>query len=130
MEDNSTAPKILVVEDEKLLLNAIGKKLTNSGYAPILCQSAQKALDYLASTKTLPNAIWLDYYLGDMNGVDFMNELRKNDGWSSIPLIVVSNSASEQKRQAMLSMGAKKYLLKAQYRLEDIVKELAEMIGV
>lgn len=115
------SPTIMVVEDESLLLQVISKKLKLSGMDVLSCASGQQAIDYLKNLKTLPDAIWLDYYLKDMNGLHFMNELKLNSKWSNIPVIVVSNSASPDKVNSMLGLGAKKYVLKAEYRLDEIV---------
>ena len=114
---------IMVVEDESLLLEAIGKKLQREGYEVLLCTSAGQAVDYLKNMKeNLPDVIWLDYYLTDMNGLEFMDLLGKNENWKRIPVIVVSNSASEQKVAALMKKGVKKHILKADYRLDEIVK--------
>ncbi|KKQ57045.1 MAG: Response regulator receiver protein [Candidatus Woesebacteria bacterium GW2011_GWC1_38_13] len=113
----------MVVEDESLLLEAIGKKLQREGYDVLLCTSAGQAVDYLKNMKeNLPDVIWLDYYLTDMNGLEFMDLLGKNENWKRIPVIVVSNSASEQKVAALMKKGVKKHILKADYRLDEIVK--------
>jgi len=114
---------IMVVEDESLLLEAIGKKLQREGYDVLLCTSAGQAVDYLKNMKeNLPDVIWLDYYLTDMNGLEFMDLLGKNENWKRIPVIIVSNSASEQKVASLLKKGVKKHILKADYRLDEIVK--------
>lgn len=120
--------KIMVIEDEEMLLQAISKKLQSSGFETVTCTNAQQALDYLKNLKGRLDAIWLDYYLPDMDGLEFMHEVKKNENWSKIPVIVVSNSASEQKKNSMLALGIKRYILKAKYRLEDIVAIIKKVI--
>lgn len=121
-------PTILVVEDEELLLDAITKKLELSSINVVSCTSGMQALDYLKAFDTLPNAIWLDYYLRDMNGLEFMQKLKQDPLMSKIPVIVVSNSANPEKVHNMLALGAKQYLLKAEYRLDDIIKTVRKLI--
>ena len=125
---NESKLKVMVVEDEPLLLEAIGKKLEKEGIESILCPDGKQAIDQLAGSSDLPNAIWLDYYLKDMDGLSFMGSVKQNPKLQNIPVIVVSNSASTQKVNMMLALGAKKYLLKAQYRLEDIVGIIREFV--
>ena len=125
---NTSKIKLMVVEDEELLLQAISQKLVNLGFDTVTCTSAKQALDYLSNFSKLPDAIWLDYYLPDMNGLEFVQELKKNDKWDKIPVIVVSNSASDQKKNSMLALGVEKYILKAQYRLEEITEMIQKMI--
>jgi DNA-binding response OmpR family regulator len=121
-------PTIMVVEDETLLLEAITKKLKLSDMDALSCSSGQQAIDYLNNLDELPDAIWLDYYLKDMNGLAFMQELKKNSVWSAIPVLVVSNSANQDKVNNMLALGAKKYILKAEYRLDEIIGMIRDFI--
>ena len=122
MSDNSNL--VMVVEDEEVLLKAITRKLEMTGKKVISCVSGKQALDYLNNIGELPDIIWLDYYLKDMNGLEFMYTLKKNDAWSKIPVLVVSNSASADKVSKMLALGAKKYMLKAESKLDDLVNEV------
>jgi DNA-binding response OmpR family regulator len=121
-------PTIMVVEDENLLLQAITKKLKIEGMDVLSCASGQQAIDYLKNLDELPDAVWLDYYLKDMNGLAFMQELKKNEAWTNIPVIVVSNSANPDKVNNMLALGARKYILKAEYRLDEIIGMIREFI--
>ena len=125
---SKTRPVILVVEDESLLLQAITRKLEKSDISTVSCISGKQALDYLSNLPELPDAVWLDYYLKDMNGLDFMREVRNNKKWQNIPVLVVSNSASEDKVHTMLALGATKYVLKAQYKLDEIIQMVKEYI--
>ena len=121
-------PTIMVVEDETLLLQAVSKKLKLSGLGVISCASGQQAIDYLQNLDRLPDAVWLDYYLKDMNGLAFMQQLKQNPKWSEIPVMVVSNSASPDKVHNMLGLGARKYILKAEYRLDEIVELILNFV--
>ena len=118
----------MVVEDEVLLLQAITKKLKLSNMDVLSCASGQQAIDYLNSLDELPDAIWLDYYLKDMNGLAFMQQLKMDPKWTDIPVMVVSNSASPEKVHNMLGLGAKKYILKAEYRLDEIIAMIRDFI--
>ncbi|MDQ3099374.1 MAG: response regulator [bacterium] len=120
--------EIMVVEDEAILLQAITTKLQKNNIKTVSCVGGKQALEYLENLDHLPDAIWLDYYLKDMDGLGFAQELKKNEQWAKIPIIVVSNSASPDKVKNMLALGINKYILKAEYRLDDIVKLIEEMI--
>jgi CheY-like chemotaxis protein len=119
---------ILVVEDEDLLLQAITKKLALNEIDTIGCTSGKQALDYLNNLAELPAAVWLDYHLQDMNGLEFMQVLRQDPRYATIPVIVVSNSANDETVKSILALGAKKYLLKAEHRLDDIVATVKQFI--
>lgn len=117
---------ILVIEDENLLLQAITKKLTLSGLNPVSCTSGEQAIDYLKNLIELPDVIWLDYHLKGMDGLTFLKEIKANSKWKNIPVVVISNSASPDKVHNMLALGANKYLLKAEYRLDQIIETVKE----
>jgi len=125
-----TQYSIMVVEDEDLLLQAITKKLEVNGFGVVSCKSGEQAIDYLKNMDQKPDAIWLDYYLKDMDGIVFMTALKALPAGADIPVMVVSNSASDEKVHNMLALGAKKYMLKAQYRLDDLIIALREIIPV
>ena len=116
-------PVIMIIEDEDLLLEAISKKLKLSNMEAITCSNGRQALDYLETLGKKPDAIWLDYYLGDMDGIDFMEKLRGKKQFANIPVLVISNSASPDKIHRMLALGAKEYLIKAEHRLDELVAE-------
>ncbi len=125
---SKASPTIMVVEDENLLLQAITKKIKLSNLDVLSCSSGQQAIDYLNNLDELPDAVWLDYYLKDMNGLAFMQKLKENPKWQNIPVVVVSNSASPDKVNNMMALGARKYLLKAEYRLDEIIALLKDFI--
>lgn len=120
--------KILVVEDENLLLQAICKKLELSGFETVSCTSGEQALDYMKNFVDLPDVIWLDYHLQKMNGLEFLKKVKQNKLWKKIPVVIVSNSASEENVHGMLALGAQKYILKAEYRLDDIINVVKEFV--
>jgi DNA-binding response OmpR family regulator len=122
-------PTVMVVEDEVLLLQAVTKKFKLSSMDVLSCSSGEQAVDYLRNIDELPDAIMLDYYLKDMNGLAFLQEVKGHPKWADIPVIVVSNSASPEKVHNMLALGAKKYILKAEYRLDEIIAMIRELIA-
>lgn len=124
--DNAHKQIVMVVEDEELLLSAIEKKLATHGYQVMRCLTGEDALEKLSQLEHMPDIIWLDYYLGGMNANGFVTKLKQNDKTAHIPIIIVSNSASEQKKKEMVELGVKRYILKAQYKLDDIIAFLEE----
>lgn len=122
-------PTVLVVEDEWLLLKAITKKLELNGITAVPYGSGNEAISYVHNSSDLPDVIWLDFQLKDMDGLEFIDKLKKNDKCAKIPIIVVSNSASDAKVHSMLALGVKQYLLKAKYRLDEIISMVKDIIA-
>jgi len=118
----------MVIEDEPMLLFSIKKKMEHAGFETQDFSSAKEALEYLNAGSNLPDIIWLDYYLKDMNGIEFMHKIKESKNLERIPVLVVSNSASEDKISSMIGLGVKKYFLKADHKLEEIIKDMKEIL--
>jgi len=117
---------VMVVEDEKLLLDAISKKLSLNGFVVLPYSDGVQALSDLIDHSVSPNIIWLDYYLGATNGMEFVTQMHEKN--ITVPVVIVSNSASDTKVKTMLALGVKKYILKAHHRLEEIIVELQSIL--
>jgi DNA-binding NtrC family response regulator len=116
---------ILVVEDERPLLEAIKIKLEKNGFEVVTARSVEQARNHLQDIKNV-DTIWLDHYLlGKENGLDFVIMCKKKNSWcKKIPIFVVSNTASADKMRSYLKLGINKYYVKAEKRLDAIIKEI------
>jgi len=125
---NQKNPAVLVVEDEKPLQEAIKIKLEISGFDVVTARSVEQAINFLKDIEKI-DVIWLDHYLlGKENGLDFVAKLKKKKEWKKIPIFIVSNTASQEKMKSYMSLGIEKYYVKANYRLDDIIKDIKETI--
>lgn len=141
---------ILVIEDERPLLEAINAKLEKSGFNVISARSVEEAfnanlkknatgaidiasieqaLDYLESLERV-DAIWLDHHLlGNEDGLDFVKKFKANGGrWNKIPVFVVSNAASPKTIQSYVKAGVSKYFVKSDHRLDEIIKDIESFL--
>jgi CheY-like chemotaxis protein len=115
---------ILVVEDEEPLIKIIKAKLENSGFGVITAKTARRALTNLQNEESV-DAIWLDHYLlGEETGLDFLYRIKNSKVWKQIPVFVVSNTASADKLKIYIKLGATKYYIKAENRLDKIVEDI------
>ncbi len=120
---------ILIIEDERPLLEAIKAKLSISGFATLAARSVDEAMAFLTSEQNIA-AIWLDHYLlGQENGLDLVAQLKEDDSiWKTIPIFVVSNTASPDKVQSYINFGVSQYYTKSDYRLDDIIKDIKDFL--
>lgn len=113
---------VLIIEDEKPLLNIINRKLKKSGYKTIPTSSANEGMKKFESKKI--DAVWLDHYLPEKNGLEVVSFMKENDKYKTIPIFLVSNSASEDKIQEYLAKGVNKYFVKSETKIEKIVNNV------
>jgi chemosensory pili system protein ChpA (sensor histidine kinase/response regulator) len=125
---NTNAKKtILVVEDELMLLEAIVKKLQIHDFSVLSATGADHAIKILSGGGVVPDVIWLDFYLKDRNADELIKEIKQNPAWANIPIMVVSNSISEETAHGLYALGVKKYVLKANYELNQLVDMVNEL---
>lgn len=114
--------KILVVEDEQALLKAITMKMEKMGVDAIPAKSVEEAKKKIQ--EKLPDLVWLDHYLfGDEDGLDLLKYLKNQSNTKDIPVIVVSNTCSNDKYHDYINLGINKYFVKSSVRLDEIISE-------
>lgn len=122
-------PTVLVVEDERPLQEVIRRKLELSGFTVLVARRIEEATAHLQGTERVA-VIWLDHYLlGKENGLDFVARVKNHPEWQSIPIFVVSNTASPDKVQSYLTLGVNQFYTKSDFRLDQIIEEIKKSIA-
>ncbi len=115
---------ILVLEDERTLAKAVHDALTTRGFEVTLVNNVQDGLEQLKNVGHV-DAIWLDHYLlGSGNGVDFVIEVKSKKEWQTIPVFVVSNTASTTNIRSYIQLGVHNYYTKADYDINQIISDV------
>ena len=112
--------KILVIEDNRPLAKALVMKLKDEGYDVQVAYDGKEALEKVANDGI--DLFLLDLIMPEMDGFTFLEELKKKEVEAGI--IVVSNIDSEESVQKLKNFGIYDYLIKADYRLEEIVDKV------
>ncbi len=116
--------KILVVEDDPAIQNAIVMKLKKEGMETYAATSVSEAKKVLEEQQSV-DAIWLDHYLyGEGDGLDFLRQIKQNDKFKDIPVFVISNTINPEKVKPYFELGAVKFYVKSDFRLEEIVDDI------
>jgi two-component system KDP operon response regulator KdpE len=102
-----TAARVLVCDDERQILRALRVLLGGAGFEVTTAETAEEALDKLATHP--PEAAILDLILPDGNGVDICRSIRE---WSEMPIIVLSAVGDESEKVRALEAGADDYVTK------------------
>lgn len=119
--------KILFVEDESALQKSLGDVLRNEGYEVISALDGEIGLRLAKEKK--PDLILLDLILPKMNGFEFFQELKKDPNTEDIGVIILTNLERMEDVEKALDMGAKTYLVKANYTLNELVEKVKKAIG-
>ena len=128
MNNSSTKSKsILIIEDQLPLLEAIMTQFERSHFRVLTARTVDQAMDIIHGSEEI-DAIWLDHYLlGKEDGLDFVSKLKADEGRAGkIPIFVVSNTASPEKVHSYLQLGVKKYYVKSEHRLDEIMLSIRQ----
>jgi two-component system phosphate regulon response regulator PhoB len=102
--------RVLVIEDERDLVEVLTYNLDREGYDTIV---AHDGLEGLRKSQTLlPDLILLDIMLPGMSGMDVCRELRAGERTRDIPIIIISARSEETDQVVGFSLGADDYVTK------------------
>ncbi len=118
---------ILIVEDEPILQKTLTMALEQEGYETKSALDGEIGLNMAKTIK--PDLILLDLILPKMDGFEILDELKKDEASKEIPVIILTNLESSQDIERALVLGAKTYLVKANYDLKDVIQKVKENIA-
>ena len=121
------AKTILFIEDESALQKTFGDILEKEGYDMISALDGEIGLKLAKSKK--PDLILLDLVLPKVHGFEVLKELKSDSGTKDIPIIVLTNLEAIEDVNKAIELGAKTYLVKTQYNLEEVVEKVKKAIG-
>lgn len=99
--------KILIVEDDKNIANFIQTVLETNGYQVLTAERCTQGLMVFSSH--LPDLVVLDLGLPDVDGLDFIRQVRSV---TTVPIIVLSARSTEADKVCALDLGANDYITK------------------
>jgi len=106
------SPRLLVVEDEAMLLDMLCDTLIEAGFDVVGIATGAAARAELAARAVEFDAILLDRLLPDMDALDLMPEIKANPALVRVPVIIQTTLASTEDIAAGLAAGAYYYLTK------------------
>ena len=114
--------KILIVEDNKKLLQTIEKELKKH-FEVECCEDGEEAF-YLIK-QGIYDLVVLDLMLPSMNGIEVLKNIRKN--YIDTPVLILTAKESLDEKMEAFSMGANDYLTKPFY-MEELVARIYAML--
>jgi two-component system chemotaxis response regulator CheY len=104
-------PKILIVDDSATIRKMVKSSLRTLAGAEFA--EAGNGLEAIEQIALGPVAlIILDLNMPDMHGVDVLKFLRRHQGWSDVPVVVLTTRGDEASRDTAMEAGATEYLTK------------------
>jgi DNA-binding response OmpR family regulator len=111
--------RVLVVEDDDAIANALESILMDEGFMPVSVRTARDALAALSMMPDTPGLILLDLMLPGMNGAELVEELRADKRWRDLPVIVVSASSDVEDVSTLIGAVA---AIKKPFHIDALVE--------
>lgn len=119
--------KILLVEDEEIMIDLLQRKLTREGYEISVARDGEEGLKAMKEIK--PDLILLDIIMPKMGGFEVMEEMAKEPELKKIPVIVISNSGQPVELDRAQHLGAKDWLIKTEFDPQEVIDKVVKQIG-
>ena len=118
--------KILIVDDEPMLLSALVDKFTREGFDVITAENGEEGLR--SALRDHPDMILLDIIMPVMDGITMLFELRKDDWGKNVKVILLTN-LSDPGIPVSLNQNISEYLVKSDWKIADVVKEVTKKLA-
>lgn len=118
---------VLVIDDSRTLRRMLGEMLRDLGFTVSEASDGVEGLEYLEKSE-LPDVALVDWNMPRMNGLEFVQAVRANERYASMPLMMVTTETEIEQMTAALEAGANEYVMKP-FDQEIIADKLA-LLGV
>ena len=119
--------KIVILEDDLALAKSLSQMLVNEGFEVLSAVDGETGLRVISESS--PDLIVLDIILPRKSGFEVMEDLAASPELSRIPVIILTNLESSHDVNRMIELGAKAFLVKTNYSLEEITSKIKEILG-
>jgi adenylate cyclase len=116
---NPSSASILVVEDDLPTQETLCRLLASMGYAAETAVNGRSGLDWLAG-HAAPSLILLDLMMPEMDGFEFLHELRKRPAFVDVPVIVVTAKELTAEDVRILSGQTERIIAKDEAYLAEL----------
>jgi len=121
--------KILIIDDDKIFSKVLKDSLCLSKEEDCIVVSAYDGEEGLEKAKEeRPDLIISDLMMPKMGGIEFIKKLNMERELSNIPILVSTQVPDMNKISEAISLGIKGYIIKADYSLDEIVKQVNDIL--
>jgi DNA-binding NtrC family response regulator len=115
--------RILIIDDDRAFRAAFAETLTYLGHEPMEAASGREGLDVVRHQS--PDAVFLDYKMAGMDGIEVLRELAKH-GSPPVPVVMLTAFAGSASTIEAMKLGAYEHLTKpvARRDIEELLTRL------
>ena len=120
--------KILLVEDDPLMIRMYQRKLLTDGYEVEVAVNGEEGLVHVRSFR--PDVVLLDIMMPKLNGLQVLERMKADPTTARVPVVILTNlGGSEDDIERGLELGAVAYLVKSAYRPDEVIAKVKEVLS-
>lgn len=119
--------KVLIIEDELLLQQALVKGLSKQGWDVYKAGDGEEGL--FTAGKIQPDLILLDILMPKIDGMTFLKKLRELEWGKNIPVLLLTNLTKADNVNDSMNLRVDGYLIKSDWKLEDIMDKVKSILS-
>ena len=122
-----SAKRILIVDDEQDIRTYLSTLFEDQGFETVLAKDGEEAMRQVQSVS--PDLITLDISMPEKSGVKFFREMKSDDRWKKIPIIIVTGVSEDFKKfiSSRHQIPAPEGFLSKPINQEEILKLVKEL---
>ncbi|MBE9182563.1 PAS domain S-box protein [Oculatella sp. LEGE 06141] len=122
----SPTGRLLIVEDDTATREMFRRILEKEGWSVTEAANGRIGLDHLKTVQ--PNLILLDLMMPEMNGFQFINAVRQDPSWRSLPIIVITAMDLTLSDRLRLNGYVEQILQKEAYNREHLLQDVRDLV--
>lgn len=123
---DGTKKKVLVIEDEMKLQKLVVASLKEAGFEVFFALDGGKGVEEMEEHS--PDLVLLDLILPKKDGFEVLEYMKLKKELKDIPVVVLTNLEEKYNIEKALSYGVRAYLIKANYRPEEVASKISELL--
>ena len=117
---------VLVVDDDQEVRDMLRRLLENEGLTVAEADNGRTGLERMAEQR--PGLVLLDLMMPEMDGFEFIEELRRHEEWREIPVVVITAKDLTNEDRQRLNGYVEKVVQKGTYPGESLMNELRSLV--
>ena len=125
-QNNASRGQVLIAEDDSATREMFRRILVKEGWTVTEAENGRIALDSVADN--IPNLILLDLMMPEMDGFQFIHELRRRPEYRQIPIVVITAMDLTPMDHLQLNGYVEQILQKGSYSRDDLLREVRDLV--
>jgi len=117
---------VLILEDDPATQEVFQRTAAKQGWQVRVAENGKIGLELLQ--QETPDIILLDIMMPEMDGLEFLAELRQNSRWAQVPVIVVTAKELTEDDRDLLNMQAQRIIQKAYHTPSDLAGQIKDLL--